>query len=67
MLHAKNMATPDDKRGEIALVNRVADDSQLDHLVAAIQEHASSSHQHQITREQVLADVGGRAGEGTGR
>lgn len=46
---------------------RVADDGQLDHLVAAIQEHASASHQHQLTRDQVLADLGAGAGEGTGR
>ena len=37
---------------------RVAEDHQLDHLVAAVQEHASVSHGHQLTRDQVLAEVG---------
>jgi hypothetical protein len=36
---------------------RVATEDQLDHLVAAIQEHAMGSHRHEVTREQVLADV----------
>jgi Cupin domain len=34
---------------------RVASDDQLDYLIAAIQQHASGSHEHQATREQVLA------------
>lgn len=38
---------------------RVASDDQLDHLVAAITEHASGSHGHDLTREQVLAEVAG--------
>jgi uncharacterized protein (TIGR02246 family) len=37
---------------------RVATDDQLGHLVAAVQEHAKGSHHHELTREQVLADVG---------
>jgi hypothetical protein len=37
---------------------RVATDDQLDHLVAAIQEHAKGSHEHEVTREQVLAELG---------
>jgi ketosteroid isomerase-like protein len=37
---------------------RVAEDHQLDHLVAAVQEHASASHGHQLTRDHVLAEVG---------
>ena len=37
---------------------RVAADDQLDHLVAAIQEHAKGSHGHEVTREQVLAELG---------
>ena len=37
---------------------RVATDDQLDHLVAAIQEHAKGSHDHEVTREHVLAELG---------
>jgi hypothetical protein len=37
---------------------RVATDEQLDHLVAAIREHAKGSHDHELTREQVLAELG---------
>jgi hypothetical protein len=40
---------------------RVATDDQLDHLVAAIQEHAKGSHGHEVTREHVLADLGVQA------
>jgi hypothetical protein len=36
---------------------RVASDDQLDHLVTAIQEHASGSHGHELTHEQILAEV----------
>ena len=36
---------------------RVASDDQLDHLVAAISEHANGSHDHHLTREQILAEV----------
>jgi Cupin domain len=36
---------------------RVASDEQLAHLVAAIREHASASHGHELTGEQVLAEV----------
>lgn len=36
---------------------RVAGDDQLEHLVAAIGEHAGGSHGHQLTREQILAEV----------
>jgi hypothetical protein len=36
---------------------RVASDDQLDHLVAAIREHASGSHGHDLTHEQILAEV----------
>jgi quercetin dioxygenase-like cupin family protein len=36
---------------------RVASDEHLDHLVAAIREHASGSHDHELTREQILAEV----------
>jgi uncharacterized protein (TIGR02246 family) len=39
---------------------RVATDDQLDHLVTAIQEHAKGSHDHEMTREHVLAEVGVR-------
>jgi predicted small metal-binding protein len=37
---------------------RVATDDQLDHLVAAIREHAKESHDHEVTREQVLVELG---------
>ena len=37
---------------------RVATDDQLDHLVAAMQEHAKGSHDFEMTREQVLAELG---------
>jgi uncharacterized protein (TIGR02246 family) len=40
---------------------RVATDDQLDHLVAAITEHAKGSHDHDLTREQVLAELGAGA------
>ena len=36
---------------------RVASDDQLDHLIAAIGEHASGSHGHELTHEQILAEV----------
>jgi hypothetical protein len=37
---------------------RVATDDQLDHLVAAMQQHAKGSHDHDLTRKQVLAELG---------
>ena len=37
---------------------RVATDDQLDHLVAAIQQHSKESHDYQVTREHVLAELG---------
>jgi hypothetical protein len=37
---------------------RVAADDQLDHLVAAIQQHAKGSHDHTVTREHVLTELG---------
>ena len=36
---------------------RVASDDQLGHLVAAIREHASGAHGHELTDAQVLAEV----------
>jgi hypothetical protein len=36
---------------------RVPRDDQLDHLVAAIQEHASSSHGHDVSREHILTEL----------
>lgn len=36
---------------------RVASGDQLDHLVAAIREHAAAAHGHELTRDQVLAEV----------
>ncbi len=38
---------------------RVPTDSQLDHLVAAIREHARASHGHELTSAEVLAEVSG--------
>jgi hypothetical protein len=40
---------------------RVATDEQLDHLVAALREHAKGSHDYEVTREQVLAELGVQA------
>jgi hypothetical protein len=40
---------------------RVATDDQLDHLVAAIQEHAKGLHDHEVSREHVLAELGVQA------
>jgi hypothetical protein len=37
---------------------RVAGDDQVDHLVGAVQQYASGSHGHDLSREQVLADNG---------
>ena len=37
---------------------RVATDDHLDHLVMAIREHAKASHGHEVSREQVLAELG---------
>jgi hypothetical protein len=36
---------------------RVASDEQFGLLVTAIREHARSSHGHELTAEQVLAEV----------
>ncbi len=36
---------------------RVHGEDQLEHLVAALREHASSSHGHELTREEILAEV----------
>jgi hypothetical protein len=36
---------------------RVASEAGLDHLVAAVQEHAGASHGHEVTREQILEEV----------
>ena len=36
---------------------RAAGDDQLDHLVAAVRQHASASHGHEITAEHVLAEL----------
>jgi hypothetical protein len=37
---------------------RVADDTQIDHLAAAVKEHARAAHGQEFTREQVLAEIG---------
>jgi len=36
---------------------RIAADDQLDHLVTAVRQHADSTHGHELTREEVLADA----------
>ncbi len=36
---------------------RVAGDDQLEHLVAAVREHAAGSHGHELSVEQVMAEV----------
>jgi hypothetical protein len=36
---------------------RIATDDQLGHLVSAVQQHASGSHGHDLTREQVIAEL----------
>jgi len=36
---------------------RIDNDDALEHLVAAVQEHARGSHDHAVTREHVLAEV----------
>jgi hypothetical protein len=36
---------------------RVAGAEQLEHLVSAMKEHASGSHGHELTAEQILAEV----------
>lgn len=38
---------------------RVASTADLDHLVAAIQQHAAGSHGHQLSRDEVLDGVSG--------
>jgi hypothetical protein len=37
---------------------RIATDDQLDHLVAALREHAKGSHDYEVSREHVLAELG---------
>jgi len=36
---------------------RVAGGDQLDHLVGAVQQHASASHGHELSAEEILAEV----------
>jgi predicted small metal-binding protein len=36
---------------------RIEGDDALDHLVAAVQEHARGSHDHDATREHILAEL----------
>ncbi|MGA8679709.1 MAG: cupin domain-containing protein [Acidimicrobiales bacterium] len=36
---------------------RIENDDALDHLVAAVQEHARGSHDHDATREHILAEL----------
>ncbi len=36
---------------------RVATTDQLDHLVSAVREHAAGSHGHELTADEVLAEV----------
>jgi hypothetical protein len=37
---------------------RIATDDHLDHLVAALREHAKGSHDYEVSREHVLAELG---------
>ena len=57
------IATGDTAGGRVArcpcgVEFRVATDNHLDHLVAAVREHAAGSHDHQVSREQVLVELG---------
>jgi hypothetical protein len=36
---------------------RIAQAGQLDHLIAAVQQHASGSHGHDLTREHILSEL----------
>ncbi|HEV7187296.1 MAG TPA: cupin domain-containing protein [Blastococcus sp.] len=36
---------------------RIDDDAALDHLVAAVQQHAAASHGHQPSREHILGEL----------
>jgi hypothetical protein len=36
---------------------QIESDEALDHLVAAVQEHALGSHDHQVTREHILGEL----------
>jgi hypothetical protein len=36
---------------------RIESDDALDHLVAAVQEHSRCSHDHDATREHILAEL----------
>ncbi len=36
---------------------RIRGDASLDHLVAAVQQHALGSHGHEVTRDHVLAEI----------
>lgn len=44
---------------------RIATDA-LDHLVAALRKHAKGSHDYEVTREQVLAELGVSPAAGAG-
>jgi hypothetical protein len=37
--------------------SRIESDDALDHLVAAVQEHSRCSHDHDATREHILAEL----------
>jgi len=36
---------------------RIGGSDQIDHLIAAVQEHASGSHGHDLTREHILSEL----------
>jgi hypothetical protein len=36
---------------------RIESDDALDHLIAAVQEHARGSHDHSVTREHILTEL----------
>ena len=46
---------------------RIASDAALDHLVAAVQEHARASHDQEVAREHLLAELGLPASAGLSR
>ena len=36
---------------------RIGQDGQIDHLIAAVQQHASGSHGHDLTRDRILSEL----------
>jgi ABC-type Mn2+/Zn2+ transport system ATPase subunit len=63
------------RRGALTMTGRaVGPADRVDHLIAAVQQHASGSHGHDVTREHILSELqpasarwrGYPAGEATG-